>query len=235
MDNQTKILSTRPLGDTLCQVATEHGILVDEHSFIQITAFDPESIRLQVMEANEVVIFTSMNAVESVLAALDGKKPEWEIYLVGNTTSELLSNYFGSVAVKMIAPDSAALATEILHNKGIQSVTYFCGNLRRDELPAILKANGVIVKEIEVYHTNLLSKKVDEHYKGILFFSPSAVNSFFMLNDAWPGLVFFAIGNTTAAEISKYTRNAIVKASAAGKASLLQTAIDYFGKHTCTE
>ncbi|NJE06735.1 hypothetical protein E3E36_11450 [Thermococcus sp. M36] len=44
------------------------------------------------------------------------------------------------------------LANSIIE-QSIQLVVFFCGNIRRDELPETLAAKGVEVKEVVVYET----------------------------------------------------------------------------------
>ena len=59
------------------------------------------------------------------------------------------------------------------------SVTFFCGNQRRDTLPDKVRAAGIKVEELVVYETVELPLKVTDHYDAILFYSPSGVRSFF--------------------------------------------------------
>ena len=77
---------------------------------------------------------------------------------------------------------AADLAEIISLIYGKESYTFFSGNLRRDVLPNTLKENGITCNEIEVYETNITSKKIKEKLDGILIFSPSAVESSFKLN-----------------------------------------------------
>ncbi|MBS1975620.1 MAG: uroporphyrinogen-III synthase, partial [Bacteroidetes bacterium] len=65
-------------------------------------------------------------------------------------------------------------------------------------------------------------------YDAILFYSPSAVNSFFEKNNPGPQTILFAIGNTTTKEIKKYTNNKIVVADKPSKKLLAEQAINYF-------
>ena len=65
--------------------------------------------------------------------------------------------------------------------------------------------------EIEVYKTMLTPKKFENPFDGILFFSPSGVQSFVIgqiINSdeipAFGGMTAFCIGKTTASEAEKY-------------------------------
>ena len=80
--------------------------------------------------------------------------------------------------------------------------TYFCSNLRLDDLPNILENNNIKVNEIEAYQTKYDSLKVPESVEGVMFYSPSTVQSYKKENVA-KGIAF-CIGETTAKEASKH-------------------------------
>jgi uroporphyrinogen-III synthase len=91
-----------------------------------------------------------------------------------------------------------------------ESYTFFCGNLRRAILPNTLKENGITFNETEVYETNLTSKKITNKVDGILFFSPSAVESYLKLNTI-KDETCFCIGETTAEALqNKKVKNIII-------------------------
>jgi uroporphyrinogen-III synthase len=107
-------------------------------------------------------------------------------------------------------------------------VIFFCGDQRRDELPQLLKDESVAVNEIVVYETIPVPHKLSKIYTAILFFSPSAVESFFSANRAEVKTIFFAIGNTTAAAIKKHCANRVLVADAPGKEELVKDMISFF-------
>ncbi|HSP83445.1 MAG TPA: uroporphyrinogen-III synthase, partial [Gillisia sp.] len=90
-----------------------------------------------------------------------------------------------------------------------RNFTFFCGDKRRDDIPLILKEKNIAVLEIEVYKTQLVPKKFDQKFDGILFFSPSAVQSFMMANHPGESSVF-CIGTTTASEAENFTKNILI-------------------------
>jgi len=63
------------------------------------------------------------------------------------------------------------LANSIIE-QNIPSVVFFCGNIRRDELPATLVVKGIEVKEVVVYETIETKKSIYKTYNGILFSVP---------------------------------------------------------------
>jgi uroporphyrinogen-III synthase len=87
---------------------------------------------------------------------------------------------------------------------------FFCGDQARDELPAMLVKHNIAIEKVVVYKTILQPKKVEPDYDGILFFSPTAVESFFSSNSTLPGTVLFAIGETTASSLRKASNNEII-------------------------
>jgi uroporphyrinogen-III synthase len=224
------VLSTRPIDAELINNAASQNIKIEVLPFIETEPIDSlevydeiENILLQ----TAVVVFTSMNAVEAVASHLHDYKPDWKIYCIGNTTKKLVQEYFGDELIAADATDANELAEQIVEDGITREVVFFCGNKRRDELPAVLNANDIEVNEIEVYQTNMLHHKIEKPYDAILFFSPSAVQSFFSNNKLWEGTIPFAIGNTTANALKKYTTNKIIIADEPGKSNLVTKAIEY--------
>jgi len=228
---KASILSTRLIDETLIKQANSKNIVLDVLSFIETETIDSldvyEEIESILLES-AVIVFTSMNAVEAVGAHLYDYKPDWKIYCIGNATKKSVTEYFGEDLIAGTAKDATELAEKIIEDDITDEVIFFCGNKRRDELPILLNEQGIEVNEIEVYQTNLLQHKVEKKYDGILFFSPSAVQSFFSTNKLNDKTILFAIGNTTASSIKKYTANKIIVADEAGKSNLVEKAIEYF-------
>lgn len=232
MPDKIHILSTRALGEDLLEQAEGAGIAVDEIPFIETEPIESVEVQQEiesVMVLDAVVIFTSMNAVEAVAGYLIDEQPSWHIYCIGQTTEQLVKKYFPLSELVATADSAAALAEKIIEDKALTEVYFFCGNQRRDEIPSILTAHDIAMNEIIVYQTIPLPQKIKTSYKAILFFSPSAVDSFFVKNIAEEGMIFFAIGQTTANTIRKYTSNKIITPDHPGKESLFEKMIEYFG------
>lgn len=233
-ESKKKILSTRPVKETLIQEAAEQNIQLDIIPLIDtepVQDIDTQQEVEQIALQYATVVFTSMNAVESVITMLDQQVPDWNVYCMGNTTQELIRNYFGEQAISGTGNNASELAETILSdNDELDEVFFFCGDQRRDELPTKLKEEGIHIEEIVVYKTIPLYQKIDTHYDGIVFFSPSAVESFFKQNKAATSTVFFAIGTTTEAAIKKYTNNSIITAHTPGKEELVRKAIQHFSE-----
>jgi uroporphyrinogen-III synthase len=230
------ILSTRPLPDPLIEDAEISGISIDIVPFIKTESILSVEVQQEIQLVSTekaTVVFTSMNAVDAVVNFLDGHQPDWSIYCIGTATGRLVKEYFEEEKIAGTANDAAMLASLIVEDRFVDELIFFCGDQRRDELPAILKQHEVEVNEIVVYQTIALPQKIEKPYHGILFFSPSAVQSFFQKNKAVEKTILFAIGNTTANEIKKFTTNTIITSDAPGKENLVKKMIEFFTEGNC--
>ncbi len=229
--NYISILCTRPLPSSLVEEAAANGIVIDELSFIETESILSVEVQQEIQLASTeiaTVVFTSMNAVDAVTIFLDGHQPDWSIYSIGTATARLIKAYFGEERIAGTASDAASLAELIAADRFTDQVIFFCGDQRRDDLPDILRKNDIEVNEIGVYQTIATPHKIEKDYFGILFFSPSAVQSFFSKNKATSRTILFAIGNTTANEIRKYSDNKIIISDEPGKENLVAKMIEYF-------
>ncbi len=229
--NKITILSTGPLDALLVDKAGGQNISIDVIPFITTTAIPPSVLQQQVktlMDEPATVIFTSGNAVDSVAASVNGQAPAWTIFCIGYGTRRRIEKYFSQSVIAATGDNGIELAKEIIAGKLKGPLVFFCGNERRDELPGMLRAAGIVVNEILTYETTATPQKTGREYEGILFFSPSAVKSFFSMNTLKPGMALFAIGQTTAGELRNFTTNPIVLADKPEKEELVNKLIDHF-------
>nr|WP_236669130.1 uroporphyrinogen-III synthase [Aquimarina mytili] len=168
-------------------------------------------------------IFTSKNAVKSVLKSGTNIS---NCFCVGENTKKLLEE--NGKKVIETAQNASDLAKIIIKKYQNESFLFFCGNLRRNELPDLLKQNDVEIKEQVVYKTHLNSRKFDRSFDGVLFFSPSGVQSY-VLENTLDKSVVFCIGNTTASEVRKYT-NTIIIANKPTVENVIVQAAKYFNQ-----
>jgi uroporphyrinogen-III synthase len=230
-EHNKHILSTRPVKIAQVEEAKQKGIQLDVLSFIETEAIQTIEVQQEIEWASTeqaTVVFTSMNAVESVTGMLDGFIPTWRIYCIGFKTKELITGYFGADAIAGTAENASDLADAIIENEEFVEVIFFCGNQRRDALPRKLRKLDIDVNEIVVYETITVHHTVDKKYDGVLFFSPSAVESFFKKNVLPKSTVVFAIGSTTAETVHKHCPNKILISDQPGKDELVSQAILYF-------
>ena len=221
MKKQTNILSTKKLLPNQKQLLLDANIQLIEEDFIKTTFLSPPLEGL-----GEALIFTSQNAVESIL-----QHPKCEdfksknVFSVGMKTKDLLTeNGFNVIAYTGYASDLAEIIS-LIYSK--ESYTFFCGNLRRDILPNTLKENGITFKEIEVYETNITSKKITNKLDGILFFSPSAVESYLKLNTIKDEMCF-CIGETTAESLENKKIKNIIIADKPSVENVISDVLEYY-------
>jgi uroporphyrinogen-III synthase len=233
-----KVLSTKKLDHSLVEKASENGIDITEHEAIHIK---PILTVEQLKELNVLfegsesrhIIFTSNNAVE-ILAdqlKLAGLAPiNWKIFCIEGRTCETVISLFPHIRILATAAYGKLLANKILEHE-VNEVYFFSGNIRRDELPEILKKAGIRFNETVVYETILNPVKLEEEYDAVLFFSPSAVESFFVKNEMKPETICFSIGETTSNCIRNYTRNNIIISQVPTQQKMIEEVL----KHFCVE
>ena len=223
MKGSFRILSTKELPDTLLESAAAQGVKIIVQPFIRIEPV----ISTTYNEADTVCVFTSAPAVYSIK---ENARPQ-QICCLSGATLEAVKAVFPSATILATGNNAAALASEIIGKRNIRAVDFFCGDQRRDELPSLLSAHGISVKEIIVYRTIAAPVTVKDTYDGILFFSPSGVNSYFAVNTLPTETICFAIGQTTAQALTVYTEKIVVNTSQPSAAQLVQTAITYLNQH----
>ncbi|WP_282073430.1 hydroxymethylbilane synthase [Polaribacter atrinae] len=217
------IFSTKKLSELQKEIVSE-TIGVKDSDFIKIRF---NRIPAKVMK-NEIenVIITSQNGVEALLNSFTRDEMNFKnIYCVGRRTKKLIENRIGKVT--HAAKNAKKLAEYLAEELETKKVTYFCSNLRLDVLPASLKARDIQVTEVEAYKTMLSSEKIDDEVSGVLFYSPSGIESYLEENN--PDRIAFCIGETTAVEARKYFEKVEV-ANMPSVDSLLELVNTYFSK-----
>ncbi len=170
-------------------------------------------------------LFTSQNAVEALLNNFAPTELDFEnIYCVGRRTKRLIEKNIGKVG--HVENSAKKLGDYLVENFREKEITFFCGNKRRDELPEVLAKSSIKVQEVECYKTSFTPRKIENKFKGILFYSPSGIESYLKENGASDTTVF-CIGETTASEAKKYFKNIIV-AKLPTVESLLKSVNQYF-------
>jgi len=226
MTTSIRILSTRPLEPALLDQAARADIRIDTLSFIDTEPIRDTALMHQVHQLGSqslTAVFTSMNAVEAVPAS----SAPWRIFCIGGATRRLVETKFGANSIAGTAPSASELAAVVLEHRPSE-VFFFCGDQRREELPGRLTKAGVRVHELVVYRTTQTPHTVKEVYDGIVFFSPSAVHSFFSVNSTTEKTILFAIGKTTADTIHTYVNNPVITSATPEKEGLVRQLIDYY-------
>jgi uroporphyrinogen-III synthase len=215
------ILSTKKLLPNQKQLMLDANIHLIDEDFI-----NTKIKNFELSKVNDNIIFTSQNAVQSIL-----KHPKCDelktksVFSVGMKTKDLLTeNGFDVVAYTGYASDLAEIISLVY---SFDSFTFFSGNLRRDILPNTLNENRIIFNEIEVYETNITSKKITSKQDGIMFFSPSGVESYLKLNTIKDEMCF-CIGETTAEALENKKVKNIIVAEKPSVENVISQVIEYY-------
>jgi uroporphyrinogen-III synthase len=228
---EIKILSTSALPQELVQEAARENIAVTTQAFISIEPVDSVEVQQEIEAAllqSAYVVFTSQHAVEIIGSQLDGHQPDWRIYCLANKTEKLVEKYFGKESIAGTAAYAEELAEKIIEDGEAEELIFFTGNKHLPVLMDKLDDEGLYVQEIIVYENTPSSVTVSGRFHGILFFSPSAVESFFAANKISRATVLFATGHTTANAIQQVSANPVIMAHQTGKDEMIKTVIDYY-------
>ena len=194
MDQKGQIWITKSLSEQQKTSAQNAVLKIKEIALTKIQHLD---FPIELPEA-EAWIFTSQNAVNKLSQTNFAGK----VYASGKQTAKALKEK--GFETKSGDSETAQSLAELIAEDGVQSALFFCGNLRRNELPESLAKKGVQLKEEVVYHTLLDPKKIPSQKGDALFFmSPSAVESFAMMNEFDTELDYYSIGETTASTLRK--------------------------------
>ncbi|PQJ82398.1 hydroxymethylbilane synthase [Polaribacter glomeratus] len=192
------VYSTKKLSEAQKEILS-HAIGIHDSDFIKIrfNRISPKVMKTQI----ENVVITSQNGVEAILNSFTKDEIKFKnIFCVGRRTKKLIENRIGKVAhVSKNAKNLAEYLSKELENK---EVTYFCSNVRLDILPAYLQNHDIVVNEVEAYKTMLSPVEIGDEVAGVLFYSPSGIESYLQKNNT--NKVAFCIGETTALEARKY-------------------------------
>src|SRR5690242_651388 len=235
-ENKISILCTRLLDQQHIKKAEEHSIHITTLPFIEIQFNSTASFTAQVSQLawqKINVVFTSVNAVESV-AQLINETPHWNIFCIGGVTKDAVCKHFGEASVTASAKNASILSRKIIDRRDVKEVIFFCGDQRLDDLPETLRINNIRVQEVIAYYASQTPHDMQEDYDGIMFFSPSAVHSFFSVNTIRTDVVLFSIGKTTTATIQTYCINKVITSEWPGQENLLEKIFEYY-KHVNSE
>ena len=226
-----KILSTKTLRQETIDKGSVNDIEIDELPFITTEPIKDEGLKNVLrgfLQQNITAVFTSKNAVLAFEQIVNAEVP-WNIFCIGQSTKISVAKLFGEEKISGTADTASDLADIILKDEEIKKVIFFCGKQRREDLPQKLKDAGLELEEIVVYETFESPQKISrKHYDGILFFSPSAVKSFFSLNKLNDEIQVFAIGKTTADAILKNTDRELIIAETPGEEDMIDQVIAHF-------
>ncbi|MCK0161094.1 uroporphyrinogen-III synthase [Allomuricauda sp. F6463D] len=214
------VLSTKILEPSQKELFLNSGLSLVEYDAIKIEFLDTK-----IPFEYQNYIFTSKNAVKVFLRQInESQKKKIQTFCVGEKTKALLED--NGLNVVETAEYATALAAIIVKNYKEETFLFLCGNKRRDVLPIAMTENNIQFKELNVYMTILNPKAFHRNFDGILFFSPSGIQSY-LLENTTGNSILFCIGETTATEAQKHSKNIIV-ANKPTVENVLVQAINHF-------
>ncbi len=200
------VISTRLLSEDQKRVLLEAQIDVEEYNAIAIDLID-----FALPKGYSHYIFTSKNGVKSYLQHLTAnptqKISDLNCFCVGQKTQRFLEE--NRLKVIKMAENAVELANFIAKNYKKERFLIFTGNRNRPDLRRIFTKENILFEELEVYQTRLEPQQHTKKFQGILFYSPSGVESFTRKNDIGNTPVF-CIGETTAREARKYSEHVLI-------------------------
>ncbi|MEM1339304.1 MAG: uroporphyrinogen-III synthase [Bacteroidota bacterium] len=223
------ILSTKVLTPAQKNLLIHSGL-----AFVEYPAITTEYLDVAIhSRPYDYCVFTSQQGVKAYINYVNNPDANDQLeygikaFCVGEKTRSLLREH--AIEVVATGKNATALGEIISSTYNNYSFLLLSGNLRRDELPDILKKNTIKYKEILVYRTLLNPKKITSQFEGILFFSPSGVESFHKQNTL-KGATAFCIGETTASALKKYTDKIII-ASKPTVENVIVKAVNHFATY----
>jgi uroporphyrinogen-III synthase len=198
-----RVLSTKKLLPHQKLFLLHADISVIEANFIDISYKN-----FPLTDIRQNLIFTSQNALVSFLA--NGNADQFKgypVFCVGSKTKQVAEHYGFNVTAS--ADYAEGLADLIITGHKNESFTFFSGSMRRDTLPGTLEKANIDFNEIEVYKTELTPHSIKSALSGILFFSPSAIESYLKENTITTETCF-CIGTTTADALKGITGNIVI-------------------------
>lgn len=201
MKESIGILATKKLAHNQKQFLLNAGFKVIDEDFIHI-----QPIAFEIKNTNDILIFTSQNAVLNVLNYKNEFIHKPTICVGEKTKNILLENGFSVVCFQFEAEELIRSIENEYMNK---SFTFFCGTSRLNTIPDFLNEKSITHQIIEVYETIETPVKIAPKMDGILFFSPSGVSSYIKEHKI-TNEICFCIGTTTATAIKPFAENIVI-------------------------
>lgn len=226
MSASPHIISTRKLTSDKIEELQAKGWRFTQHDFISKIIQVPDD--LTAASIHNHIVLTSITGVKSFLqiaAQLNLNLADYMIYCISRGTKEYAAAT--GLNIKETALNASALADEILKDMDVKAVTHVSSNLRRDELSDKLTKSGVAVQDVTAYQTGFTPVVIATTYDAIVFFSPSAIDSFLSINK-FHNVPCFCIGNTTRDYAKQNGYQQVYVAEAPSENFLLQTIINFY-------
>lgn len=227
-DDQIHIVSTRKIDLNNKDRALKNNVIIDDYNFLNITYLSTNEMKKALANSNLKFVFTSANAVESVYQFIqknDFSVSSYYCYTIKGNTSDKAKSYGFNIINTSV--DGKSLAEVIIKNNE-KEVVHFTTQHNREELSNTLKSASISYISIMVYDKTINEIKIPNSFNGILFFSPSQIDGFFLHNSLKNSIPAFCIGQTTQSHLQSFHHQNIQVASSADESVLVDLVINYF-------
>ena len=170
-------------------LAKKYGVKIDFRPFIQVDPISVKEFRQQKINIlnHTAVIFTSRNAVDHFFKLCKNLKIEvradMKYFCISEQTANYLQKYIVVRKRKLFTGSRTAQdLIQILKKHKNEKYLFPCSNIRKEDIPNFMNANGYQFSEAIIYKTvaSDLSDLDDVYYDIIAFYSPSGINSLFV-------------------------------------------------------
>ncbi|RYD98187.1 MAG: uroporphyrinogen-III synthase [Sphingobacteriales bacterium] len=222
MSTAIRILSTKLLREATMRQFAAAGIEVVTKPFIRIDI--PGHITLPDVQKADAII-TSANALNALVGIRHKLPPFHTIYCIAGRTETMVSATFEA---RIIArPYALELVDVLVNTEHIYPLWFFKGDKALPTIPEGLAKNGILFSAIEVYQNTAIPHVLKEHFDAILFFSPTAVESFREHNIIPDNTITFAVGKTTAGALKSFAKQVIIS-EVPSEAAVAEAVVKHF-------
>ncbi len=171
------------------KLAEKYSLKIDFRPFIQVEPVDIKEFRKQKIDIlqHTAVIFTSRNAVDHFFHLCKELKiempPEMKYFCISEQTANYLQKYIVIRKRKIFAGQKSVTdLLDLFKKHKNEKFLFTCSDIRRNDIPDYLKANGYTFTEAMIHRTVAadLSDLENVFYDILAFFSPSGINSLFV-------------------------------------------------------
>ncbi|MGV6862035.1 MAG: uroporphyrinogen-III synthase [Putridiphycobacter sp.] len=206
MQNRAKILSTRCLTPEMVEKIDTDRINMFAMNFILTRELPINKEKFDNSPKNWIL--TSKKSIKILLNQFSLRYLQSRRYfVVGQKSLKLLLD--NNLEVAEVADNALELGQKIVTQYKKEYFFFIGGEMRLDTLSSLLKDQEVRFTDVSVYQTVLSPNEIKDQMDGLMFFSPSAVQSYVIKNSIGSEKVF-CIGQTTAKEAKKYSQNITV-------------------------
>ncbi|MBX7124909.1 MAG: uroporphyrinogen-III synthase [Cyclobacteriaceae bacterium] len=170
------------------KLAEKFKLKVDFRPFIQVEPVPLKEFRKQKIDIlqHTAIIFTSRHSVDHFFTICKELKiempPDMKYFCISDQTSNYLQKYIVIRKRKIFSglKDTPELL-ELIRKHKSEKFLFPCSDIRKNDIPDYLRANGFDFSEAVMYHTVAadLSDLKNVFYDILAFFSPSGINSLF--------------------------------------------------------